>query len=78
MNYKDALKQMKRVGTAHATGDSLRAMYAKLVADIQGGPAEKYFVFLKPGTDQEIKQQAQPLLQDRQKAWNVIMGIEVA
>ena len=34
LTYRDALKQCKRVGTAHASSDALRAMYAGLIAPL--------------------------------------------
>lgn len=77
MTYKDALKQYKKVGAAHATGDALRVMYADLIGSLHGGKPEKYYEWLKPGTDHEIIEQARILLRDRQKAWDVLIGIEV-
>lgn len=32
MEYKTAKKALRRIGTARASGDALRAMYAKLIA----------------------------------------------
>ncbi len=32
MNYTEAMKECRRVGTAHASGNALRAMYARLIA----------------------------------------------
>jgi hypothetical protein len=32
MTLKDARKQCRKVGTAHASGDALRSMYAELIA----------------------------------------------
>ncbi len=36
IDIKDARKELKRVGTAHAKGDALRFMYANLLAFEQG------------------------------------------
>lgn len=77
MTYKQALKECKRVGTAHATGDALRAMYAGLLEVQHGGAAEQYYLGLQDyaqGTDTEIAEVARTLLRDRAKAWSVLMG----
>lgn len=78
MTYKQALKECKRVGTAHATGDALRAMYAGLLELQHGGAVERYYQRLQviaPGTDEEIGEASRALLRSRKKAWDVLMGI---
>lgn len=77
MTYQSASKQCKRTGTAHATGDSLRAMYAALVAQIHGGEAAKYYAWLQAhatGDDNNITETSRCLLRDRAMAWDVLMG----
>lgn len=70
--FKQALAQCRKVGTNHASGDSLRAMYASLVADAQGGSAEKYYEHLT-GSDHEITEQGRALLRDRRAAWDILI-----
>lgn len=75
MSYKAALKECHKVGTNHATGDSLRAMYAALIAQMHGGSAEKYFEALQVcKTDDNITQRSRELLRDRQTAWDVLIA----
>lgn len=77
MTYKEALKQLRKVGTAHAHGDALCAMYADLVAFQQGGANDKYYSYLQEATttDEEIRQKALPLLRSRAAAWDVLMEV---
>lgn len=75
MTFKQAAKACRKAGTAHATGDALRAMYAELIADRQGGDAEKYYASLPQGTDSGMMEAARALLRDRAKAWDVLMGV---
>ena len=86
MTFREALKRLHKVGTAHATGDSLRAMYADLIAFQHNGgdtrwrykQAEKFYAWLADkGDDGEVADAARVLLRDRQKAWDIQMGIEV-
>lgn len=78
-SFKDAKKLLKRVGTAHAEGDALAAMYAELIALHHAGNVEKYYVYLcgSDGTSEGIRAMALPLMRDRAKAWDVLMGIVV-
>ena len=73
--YKQALKECKRVGIAHASGDALRAMYAGLIALHHGGSAEKYYAVIPQATDQEIAEYSRSLMRDRAKAWDALMGV---
>ena len=75
LSYPAALKWCKQVGTAHATGDGLRAMYAQLIGQAQGGDPQLYYRWIKGEADHEIAEQARMLLRDRQKAWDVLMGL---
>lgn len=74
--YKAATKQLKRVGTAHASGDALRAMYADLLVFHHGGRATTYFAWLQGhalGDDKAISEAARELLRDRAKSWDALM-----
>lgn len=66
MKFKEALKICRKVGTAHATGDSLRAMYASLIALKWGMCAESTFSLLQRNAenDAEISALAQSILRD--------------
>jgi hypothetical protein len=80
MIYQESLRQLKKLGCAHATGDSLRAMYAGLIVSLHGGDSKTagkfYFPHLaKRSTDEEITNEARELLRDRAASWDVIMGI---
>ncbi len=74
---KSSLIQLRKVGCANATGDALRAMYAALLTDAHGGKTETYFAHLQkaaPGDDAAITACAKPLLADRARAWDALMG----
>lgn len=76
MTFKNALKLCKKVGTAHASGEALAAMYANLVNVQHGGDAEKYYNYLiKNGLDDDKKiiDLARELLRDRAKSWDILM-----
>jgi hypothetical protein len=74
--YKTALKQCHKVGTAHASGDALRAMYANLIAGMHGGSAEKYFAHLQKHAahDPGIIDEARSILRNRETAWNILLA----
>jgi hypothetical protein len=75
MTFKQALKACKTAGTAHATGDALRAMYASLISQMHGGEAERYFAYLQKSAqeDREIEDKSRALLRSREAAWKVIL-----
>jgi len=76
MTFKEAIKQCKKVGCAHATGDALAAMYANLVAQMHGGKADLYYKFIcSKSNDSDITEASRTLLRDRAKAWDVLMQI---
>jgi len=80
MIYKEALKQYRKVGAAHATADSLRAMYSCLLHTQHGGKPELYFKWLQVATppdaiDSIIAEYAHKLLRDRAAAWNVLLDM---
>lgn len=75
--YVAAYKEMRRVGTAHATGDSLRAMYASLIV-MQAGMGEKFapqvFAWLRRyGSDGAIACESHSLLRNEAATWDVAM-----
>ena len=69
MNYTQALKECKRVGTDHAEGDALRAMYAKLITVQHGliGP-QRFYAYLTTVADAEIAHKARRLLRSSGRA----------
>lgn len=76
MSFRQAIAELRRIGCSRAQGDSLRAMYAGLIATVHGGDAKKYFAYLT-GSDSEIYDKAKELLSSREKAWDVLIN-EVA
>lgn len=87
MTYKQALKQCKKVGTAHASGDALRAMYANLLTVQHGGDdtdAERYYEALlvdRSGCamdDKQIAECARVLLKDRDLAWERLFSARLS
>lgn len=49
MTFKEAQKQCRKVGMAHASGDALRSMYAELIAQhhFAIGNPEKFYEHLR-------------------------------
>lgn len=79
-SFRESLRMLRKTGTAHATGDGLRAMYAQLICNIHGGDlktiARFYFPHLqKRTTDEAVTNESRELLRDRAAAWDVIMGL---
>ncbi len=74
--YKKALKECKKVGTAHASGNALRAMYASLIpfhACLQEKTATKFFEHLLGfDTDDVITKEARRILGDPLSVWDII------
>lgn len=66
MTYKQAVRECKRVGTNHAEGDALPAMYARLIAGAHGGAPENYYAALFCDDTMIVK--ARHLIRDRQSA----------
>jgi hypothetical protein len=70
MTYSEAKKELHRVGCAHATGDSYRAMAARTIAFfLTGGYADKaapkfYAYFQKFQTDDDVFGEYHRLHQD--------------
>lgn len=77
MTFKEAQKQCRKVGTAHASGDALRAMYADMIAfkwHAIGNP-HKFYEHLKDfDSDQAIYKRATELLKDHWEALDVVLA----
>jgi len=77
MTFKEAKRACRKVGTAHAEGDALRAMYAEMIAFQQaatGGNPEKFYVHLQTVADDAITETARRLLCDSGKALDVALA----
>ena len=74
--YRKALKDCKKVGTAHASGDALRAMYASLIpfhSSLREKTAPKFFEhLLEFDTDEAITKEARRILGDPLSVWDII------
>jgi hypothetical protein len=42
MTFKEAKRELKKVGTSHAAGDAYRAMWAETLSFAHGGRVETY------------------------------------
>lgn len=77
MTFKEAKKQCRKVGTAHAQGDALRAMYADLIALkwFAIGNPEKFYHHLQQMPDEKvITDEARALLRDSGKALDAMLA----
>ena len=74
MTYREATKQLRRVGTAHASGDAYRAMCAEMVSFRHGGKPERYYSALT-GDDATVRQTMLTWMRDRVAAWDALMGL---
>lgn len=72
--YLSAIADLKRAGTARATGDAFRAMLALLIRDAHGGDPSKYYAAIRGQTEAEMRLSAAPMLQDRATAWDALMA----
>lgn len=77
MTFKEAKKQCHKVGTAHATGDALRSMYAELIVVTHPGlnpySAEKFYIHLQRyETDADITNRSRELLRNGLDAADVL------
>ena len=79
MTYAQARKALRKVGTAHASGDALRVMYADLLSFQHGGKPVSYFRWLRAKSagadDSAISRMARELLRDREKSWEALMEL---
>lgn len=78
MTFKEAKKQCRKVGTAHASGDALRAMYADMIAFkwYAIGNPDKFYQHLQTMADDEaIEQEARELLRDHGKALDAMLAL---
>jgi hypothetical protein len=78
MTFKEAKRQLRKVGTGRAQGDALRAMYAEMIAfkwHAIGNP-EKFYVHLQaiPDDEQTITEHARQLLRNSNMALDVVLG----
>jgi hypothetical protein len=78
MTFREAKKACRKVGTAHAQGDALRAMYAELIAQhhFAIGNPEKFYAHLQTvaQTEQAITERARALLRDSNAALDVVLA----
>lgn len=75
--FAEAERELTRIGVAKASGEALAVSYAECLCKVHGGRPEKYFEFLRTATDDKtLLQMVKPLLLDRAKAWDVLMGIK--
>lgn len=78
MTFNEAKRACRKVGTAHAQGDALRAMYAELIAQrwYAIGNPEKFYAHLQTVADDEqaIAERARELLRDSNMALDVVLA----
>lgn len=78
MTFKEAKKQLRKIGTSRAQGDALRAMYADMIAFkwFAIGNPEKFYAHLQTVADDEraIAEEARALLRDSDKALDVVIA----
>ena len=77
MTFSEAKKQCKKVGTSHAQGDALRAMYADMIAFkwYAIGNPEKFYAHLQAfDGEQGITDEARALLRDSSMALDVAIA----
>ena len=75
--YRTAQKECRRRGTAHATGNSLRAMYAQLICFTYWGKKMEprfYQHLQKFGTDTEITAEARELMRDHGRTMDIALA----
>lgn len=75
MTYADAYRVMRKIGCAHAAGDTYRAMHAKILADnMRGAKPERFYEALEGKTDGEILAATKRLLNDPGAYTDVLLG----
>jgi hypothetical protein len=78
MTFKEAQKQLRKVGTSRAQGDALRAMYAEMIAQrhFAIGNPEKFYAHLQAvaHSEQMITERARELLRDSDLALCVVLA----
>lgn len=77
MTFNEAKKQCRKVGTAHVSGDALRAMYAELIVVMHPGinqhSAEKFYEHLQGYQDDSaITDRSRELMRDGFAAADVL------
>jgi hypothetical protein len=77
MTFNEAKRACRKVGTAHAQGDALRAMYAEMIASrwYAVGNPEKIYIHLQAVTEDEraTTDRARELLRDSNAALDVVL-----
>jgi hypothetical protein len=75
MTFKEAKRELRRVGTSKATGDAYRAMWAETLAFAHGGRAETYYEWFTEYTfnDASIRIEGNRLMSDRAASWEALM-----
>jgi hypothetical protein len=78
MNFREAKKACHKVGTSHAQGDALRAMYAEMINERNGFIVpQRFYLHLRTfRTDAQIVEEARSLLRDNNKALEVLLRCE--
>ena len=78
MTFKEAKRACRKVGTSHAQGDALRAMYAEMIAQrhFAIGNPEKFYIHLQgvAGNERAIAERARELLRDEWAALDIVLG----
>lgn len=78
MTYSQAIKSLVRTGTAHATGDSLRAMYARLLpwhVRLNNSSIGRFYAHFQGfTTDRAVADEARRLLREPLEACAVVFG----
>lgn len=75
--YQQACRQIKtQGGVSHATDDAESAVYAQAISAAHGGSPEAYYDYITGKYPTKPLDAARPLLGDRAKAWDVLMGIQ--
>jgi len=75
MTYREATKNYKRTGAAHATGEPCAAMYASMVPYACGmgeKTAPKFYEHFRNLTDREIHDEFKRLVSDPLSCFDII------
>jgi hypothetical protein len=74
MTFKEAKRELKKVGTSHAAGDAYRAMWAETLSFAHGGRVETYYSWLgRFGDDKAVRAEGNRLMSDRAASWDALM-----
>lgn len=75
MNYKEAKKLLKKIGTSKAIGEALAVMYADLIVFQQcfyNNASEKLYDYLKKFDDKKLRDEAVKCLRDGSYACGIV------